>query len=181
MDRIIGYYIWMVFEDYWILYWRFLDRIIGWDYWIGLLDGFFLPKLWRGPRPAGAFLAGAFFFLFCFILSKMVINGQQMWFLNQIFGKFDHDRVPFIWSIHLYDRSIYMIDPFIWSNMTKYNHFSKNLVHKSVLLTNYDNFWEYDVKTKKTPLRGMPLRAAGHVRVWVKKNHPIIQSNNPIQ
>ena len=45
LDRIIGYYIWMVFGDYWMFYWRLLDRIIGWDYWIGLLDGFLFPKL----------------------------------------------------------------------------------------------------------------------------------------
>ena len=40
------------------------DRIIGRDYWIGLLDGFFYPNS-DVARPAGAFLAGAFF-LFCF-------------------------------------------------------------------------------------------------------------------
>ena len=73
---------------------------------------------------------------------------------------------------------IYMIDPFIWSNLTKYHHFSKNLVQKSLCLTIYDHFWEYCInKQKKRPCEEC---TAGHVRVWVEKNHPIIQSNNPI-
>ena len=82
---------------------------------------------------------------------------------------------PFIWSfitsIHLYDRSIYMIDPFIWSNLTKYHHFSKHLVHKLFLLTIYDDLWQFlriwRKTNKKTSLRGV---VHSHVRVVEQKD-----------
>ena len=47
------------------------------------------------------------------------------------------------------------VDP-IRLNLTKYRDFSKNLVQKSLFLTNDDLFGPDDVnkKTKKTPLRG---------------------------
>ena len=47
-------------------------------------------------------------------------------------------------------------------------------------LTIYDHFDNYDVKKKKRPCEECPC-GPGHVRVWKKKNHPIIISNNPIQ
>ena len=57
------------------------------------------------------------------------------------------------------------------------------MVQESLCLTIYDHFGEYGVTkttTKKRPCEECPC-GPGHVRVWVKKNHPIIQSSNPIQ
>ena len=86
----------------------------------------------------------------------------------------------FIWSIHLYDRSIHMIDPFIWSNLTTNHHFSKNLVQKSLFLTIYDLVGESDVqkKGKKTknnceatattePRLGSNKNTRIFVKVWI--------------
>ena len=105
---------------------------------------------------------------------------------------------PFIWSIHLYDRS--------WSNLIKYHHFSKHLVHKSLLLTKCYLFGPDCEKRKNAPARQLrqhrpgwgvtkkkrkntPLRGnCTTVHIWVgnpiiqsKRHHPIIQSNHPIQ
>ena len=59
-----------------------LDGIIGLDYWM-----VFVHPTSDVSRPAGAFLAGFFFFVVVVyvILSKMVINCQKMSFLEQIF------------------------------------------------------------------------------------------------
>ena len=54
------------------------------------------------------------------------------------------------------------------------------MVHKLFCLIKYDHFGQYDVKKKKRPCEECPC-GPGHATVWVKKNHPIIQSNNPIQ
>ena len=57
-----------------------LDFIIGWF--------FLLPKLWRGPARRGIPRRGVFVFCFFYVIfSQMVINGQQKWFLDQIFWK----------------------------------------------------------------------------------------------
>ena len=59
LDRIIRYDNWIGLD--WIGWdWMGWDGM-GWDYWIGLLDGFFYPNS-DVARPAGAFLAGDFFF-----------------------------------------------------------------------------------------------------------------------
>ena len=77
--------------------------IIGWDYWIGLLDGFFPPQygLCCGTFLAGTFFCfcllpqtgsvvqlprrGDFFFLFNVTFSKVVIFDQTKLFLDQCF------------------------------------------------------------------------------------------------
>ena len=47
-------------------------RIIGWDYWISYLDGFFHPNSDVARGPQGHSSQGRFFFFYV-ILSKMVI------------------------------------------------------------------------------------------------------------
>ena len=84
-------YIWWDVNRIGIKYNKF-DRIIGLDYWIGSLDIFFSPKLWRGCL---LFRAGACFLLFlhmfahnCHILSTKVISGPDFLKNDDIWSDF---------------------------------------------------------------------------------------------
>ena len=78
MDGFIGYYIWNLIG--------ILDRIIGLDYWMV----FFYPNS-DVARPAGAFLAGFFVFVF---LRHIPQNGHN-WSKNVISGPdfFKNDNI----------------------------------------------------------------------------------------
>ena len=68
---------------------------------------------------------------------------------------------PFIWSIHLYDhlydRSIYMIDQFIWSNLTKSDQTSSFFKKSGPKIISYDQLWHFlriwRNKNKNVPAR----------------------------
>ena len=76
---------------------------------------------------------------------------------------------PFIWSIHLYDQ--------IWANIIIFQKiWSRNHVCWLFIII-YDSFWEYDVKQKKhAPARNAP--AGRGPRQSLEENK---SSNNPIQ
>ena len=60
-----------------------MDGIVGWDYWIGLLDGFFSSQTLTWPAARrGIHRRGVFF---VFLLRHIVRNGHK-WLKKQISG-----------------------------------------------------------------------------------------------
>ena len=70
-----------------------LDRIIGWDYWILYLDGFFFTQNLTWPGPQGHSSQGCFFVL---LVPHILKNGNKL--LKNLISGPDFLKNDDIWS-----------------------------------------------------------------------------------